>query len=81
MNRIVLVTGGGSGLGKAVAARFRADGDTVTITGRDGGRLARTAAEIGARPLACHAADLAAVTGLAGGHAPCSASTPEPGNR
>ena len=35
MNRIVLVTGGGAGLGKAVAARFRADGDTVIITGRE----------------------------------------------
>ena len=33
MSRIVLVTGGGTGLGKAVAVRFRADGDTVIITG------------------------------------------------
>jgi 3-oxoacyl-[acyl-carrier protein] reductase len=65
LNRIVLVTGGGSGLGQAVAARFRADGDTVIITGRDAGRLARTAADIGARPLPCDAADPAAVTELA----------------
>lgn len=57
VSRIVLVTGGGSGLGKAVAARFRAEGDTVVVTGRNAGRLAATAAEIGARPIACDATD------------------------
>jgi 3-oxoacyl-[acyl-carrier protein] reductase len=39
VNRIVLVTGGGNGLGKAVAARFLADGDTVFITGRIAGDI------------------------------------------
>lgn len=57
MSRIVLVTGGGNGLGKAVAARFRAGGDTVIITGRNTDRLARTAAEIDARPITCDATD------------------------
>jgi 3-oxoacyl-[acyl-carrier protein] reductase len=57
VSRIVLVTGGGSGLGKAVAARFRAGGDTVIITGRNTERLASTAAEIDARPIACDATD------------------------
>ena len=57
MGRIVLVTGGGRGLGKAVAARFRADGDTVIITGRDSGQLAGAAAETGARPITCDATD------------------------
>lgn len=57
VTRIVLVTGGGNGLGKAVASRFLACGDTVIITGRDGERLAATAAEIGARPIACDATD------------------------
>lgn len=57
MSRVVLVTGGGSGLGKAVAARFRTAGNTVVITGRDAGRLARTAAEIGALPVTCDATD------------------------
>ena len=51
MNRIVLVTGGGNGLGKAVAARFVADGDAVFITGRNAGRAAEAAAEIGAKPV------------------------------
>ena len=33
MSRIVLVTGGGNGLGRAVAARFLADGDAVSSPG------------------------------------------------
>lgn len=57
MNRVVLVTGGGSGLGRAVAARFRREGDTVVITGRDADRLARTAAELDVRPISCDATD------------------------
>ncbi len=65
MSRIVLVTGGGAGLGKAVAARFGAAGDTVVITGRDAGRLAGTAAEIGARPGTCDATDPRQVAGMA----------------
>jgi 3-oxoacyl-[acyl-carrier protein] reductase len=57
VERIVLVTGGGSGIGKAVATRFRSGGDTVIITGRNTGRLADTAAEIDARPITCDATD------------------------
>ena len=57
MDRIVLVTGGGSGLGKAVAARFRAAGASVIITGRDAVRLAETAAELGAKAVAGDATD------------------------
>ena len=70
MSRIVLVTGGGRGLGQAVAARFRAGGDTVIITGRDPGQLARTAAEIGARPVTCDATDPRHVTRMAAGLGP-----------
>ena len=66
MSRIVLVTGGGNGLGKAVAARFLADGDTVIITGRNASRLAETAAEIGARPITGDATDPRQVAELAG---------------
>ncbi|HEY3880352.1 MAG TPA: SDR family oxidoreductase [Trebonia sp.] len=65
MNRTVLVTGGGNGLGKAVAARFLADGDAVIITGRDAGRLSATAAEIGAVPVACDGSDPRQVARLA----------------
>jgi 3-oxoacyl-[acyl-carrier protein] reductase len=66
VNRIVLVTGGGNGLGKAVAARFLADGDTVFITGRNGGRVADTGAEIGAKPIAGDATNPAQVARIAG---------------
>lgn len=65
MSRVVLVTGGGSGLGKAVAARFRAAGDTVIITGRDAARLASTGAEIGAATVTCDATDPRQVARLA----------------
>jgi 3-oxoacyl-[acyl-carrier protein] reductase len=61
----VRVTGGGSGLGKAVAARFSAAGDTVIITGRDLGRLTGTAVEVGARAIACDATDPGQVRRLA----------------
>jgi 3-oxoacyl-[acyl-carrier protein] reductase len=57
VSRIVLVTGGGKGLGKAVAIRFRAGGDIVIITGRNPDQLANTAAEIDARPIICDATD------------------------
>jgi 3-oxoacyl-[acyl-carrier protein] reductase len=57
MSRIVLVTGGGNGLGKAVAARFRANDDAVIITGRNTERLTATAVEIDARPITCDATD------------------------
>ncbi|WP_238018919.1 SDR family oxidoreductase [Dactylosporangium sp. AC04546] len=66
MGRIVLVTGGGTGIGRAVAARFRAAGDTVVITGRDGDRLTAAAAELGARALPCDATDPRAVARMAG---------------
>lgn len=65
MSRIVLVTGGGNGLGRAVAARFQADGGTVIITGRDASRLASTAAEIGAQAITCDATDPRQVTRMA----------------
>jgi 3-oxoacyl-[acyl-carrier protein] reductase len=66
VSRIVLVTGGGNGLGRAVAARFLADGDTVFITGRNAGRVADTAAEIGAKPIPADASDPAQVARMAG---------------
>jgi 3-oxoacyl-[acyl-carrier protein] reductase len=53
--RTVLVTGGSNGIGRAIAARFAAGGDSVVITGRDPGRLHRSAAELGARGVVCDA--------------------------
>jgi 3-oxoacyl-[acyl-carrier protein] reductase len=66
VNRIVLVTGGGNGLGKAVAARFLGAGDAVFITGRNAGRVAEAAAEIGAKPIPGDATDPGQVARMAG---------------
>jgi 3-oxoacyl-[acyl-carrier protein] reductase len=93
VDRIVLVTGGGNGLGKAVAARFLAEGDTVFITGRSAGRVADTAAEIGAKPIPGDATDpeqvarmaaelgddLDVLVNMAGGNTDFTAPAAQPG--
>lgn len=48
MGRTVVVTGGGSGIGKAIAARFAAEGERVFITGRTEKTLVLTAKELDA---------------------------------
>lgn len=45
--RTALVSGGGSGLGKAITRALLADGARVVITGRDGRTLKETAARLG----------------------------------
>jgi NAD(P)-dependent dehydrogenase (short-subunit alcohol dehydrogenase family) len=45
--RTALVTGGGSGIGLAIAARLHADGAIVTICGRTAAKLEEAAATIG----------------------------------
>jgi 3-oxoacyl-[acyl-carrier protein] reductase len=57
MTRTILVTGGGTGIGRAVAARFAAAGDTVVVTGRRPGPLKQAADTIGAQALTCDATD------------------------
>ncbi|MEU6997978.1 SDR family oxidoreductase [Nonomuraea sp. NPDC046570] len=57
MARNVLVTGAGTGIGRAVAAAFAADGDHVVITGRRPEPLEKAAAELGVRALVCDATD------------------------
>jgi uncharacterized protein YbjT (DUF2867 family) len=47
--RQVIVTGGGTGIGRAAAAAFAGAGDEVVITGRRAGVLKETAAELGPR--------------------------------
>lgn len=62
--RRVVVTGGGTGIGRAVAGAFAETGDEVVITGRRTDVLAKTAADLGStvRPVAFDAADPAAVS-------------------
>jgi len=45
--RSVLVTGGGTGIGEAIARKFAAEGARVTVTGRREGPIKAVAAEIG----------------------------------
>jgi meso-butanediol dehydrogenase / (S,S)-butanediol dehydrogenase / diacetyl reductase len=60
--RAVLVTGGGSGIGAAVAGRLAAAGDQVAICGRRAGSLRAVARETGALDLVCDIADPAQVS-------------------
>ena len=45
-NKVAIVTGGGSGIGKEVAKRFVAAGGSVVLNGRSEAKLQATAAEI-----------------------------------
>jgi 3-oxoacyl-[acyl-carrier protein] reductase len=46
-NAVALITGGSSGIGRAIAQSLAAGGARATITGRDPERLAETARELG----------------------------------
>jgi NAD(P)-dependent dehydrogenase (short-subunit alcohol dehydrogenase family) len=60
-SKVAIVTGGGSGIGKEVAARLVKAGACVVIGGRDEARLRQAAAEIdpGAKQLRYYAGDIA----------------------
>jgi meso-butanediol dehydrogenase/(S,S)-butanediol dehydrogenase/diacetyl reductase len=51
LSKVIAITGGGSGLGRALARRFAKDGDQVILLGRNMGKLKRTAANLGERAL------------------------------
>jgi 3-oxoacyl-[acyl-carrier protein] reductase len=65
VTRTVLVTGGTSGIGRAVAARFAADHAEVHITGRHAGSVAHAAGELGVHGEVCDATDPGATAALA----------------
>ena len=64
--RTALVTGGGSGLGAAIAAELHAAGADVIVVGRDEAKLDEVAARLGARAraLTCDVSDPASVDDL-----------------
>src|SRR5262249_57102351 len=63
--RTVLVTGGTSGIGRAIAQRFAADQEEVVITGRNSQAVAQTARDMGVAGVACDATDCGQVAALA----------------
>lgn len=52
MSKIIAITGAGDGLGRALARRLAADGETVVLLGRTLSKLEAVATEIGERALA-----------------------------
>ncbi|MGW1791392.1 SDR family NAD(P)-dependent oxidoreductase [Streptomyces tubercidicus] len=65
MSRTILVTGGGTGIGRAVAQHFADRGDDVIVTGRRLAPLEETAAgRETIRPLVCDHTDPASLTEL-----------------
>lgn len=54
---MIVITGGGTGIGREVASRFADQGADVVITGRRREPLVRTAEQIGARAVVCDNAD------------------------
>ena len=45
-DKVVIITGGSSGIGKALAAEFGARGSKIMITGRNGYNLEKTVKEL-----------------------------------
>jgi meso-butanediol dehydrogenase / (S,S)-butanediol dehydrogenase / diacetyl reductase len=52
VSRVIVITGAGAGLGRALARRFAADGETVVLLGRSTEKLQKVVAELGDRALA-----------------------------
>lgn len=52
MSKVIVITGAGAGLGRALAKRFASEGDSVVLLGRTFAKVEAATAEIGARALA-----------------------------
>ncbi|TXM67628.1 SDR family NAD(P)-dependent oxidoreductase [Methylobacterium sp. WL120] len=64
MDRIVVVTGAAGGIGRALCARFAADGATVVAADIDAAGAAETAAEVGGTPATCDVGEAESVADL-----------------
>jgi 3-oxoacyl-[acyl-carrier protein] reductase len=64
--RVVIVTGGGTGIGKEIARAFAQNGDDVVVCGRSKGSLEAAAGELGENvsTRVCDVSDEASVAGL-----------------
>jgi NAD(P)-dependent dehydrogenase (short-subunit alcohol dehydrogenase family) len=63
-SRVVVITGGAKGIGRAIAERFASAGDRVVIIDRDGDEAARAVGQLGAAHVAVQA-DLAVEADIA----------------
>jgi NAD(P)-dependent dehydrogenase (short-subunit alcohol dehydrogenase family) len=62
-DRIAIVTGGGSGIGLAIAEKFTKNGITTVIAGRDEEKLKKAKAQLGegCYPMACDVSNLSSI--------------------
>ena len=73
--RAVIVTGGGTGIGRAVAGQLVAAGDQVAIFGRRADVLRSAAEATGAAGVVCDVSDAGAVASAVGGDCRCRSPT------
>ena len=66
-----VITGGGKGIGLAVARRLKAEGVSVSLLGRDEAALSHAAGELGARYAVADVADYAALRAAISQFGPC----------